>query len=81
MDRLKTLASHCWGLFDLGGYVRVDFRVDADGQPWILEINANPCIAPDAGYAAALQQAGIPFSQAIQRILDDALTKRGLALG
>ena len=81
LDRLKTLASQCWGVFDLGGYVRVDFRVDADGQPWILEINANPCIAPDAGYAAALEQAGIPFSQAIRRILDDALTKRGPALG
>ena len=31
-----------------------DFRVDAEG-PWILEVNTNPCISPDAGFAAALE--------------------------
>ena len=34
--------------------MRVDFRVDERGRPWILEINANPCLSPDAGFAAAL---------------------------
>ncbi len=72
LERLAELARRTWRLFGLGGYVRVDFRVDALGQPWILEINANPCLSPDAGFAAALRQAAIPFEQAIQRILDDA---------
>ena len=49
-----NLAVECWRLFDLAGYARVDFRVDSRGQPWILEINANPCLSPDAGFAAAL---------------------------
>jgi D-alanine-D-alanine ligase len=57
-------------LFGLRGYARVDFRVDEDGRPWILEINANPCLSPDAGFAAALERAGIGFDQAIQRILE-----------
>jgi D-alanine-D-alanine ligase len=48
----------------------VDFRVDPSGRPWILEINTNPCLSPDAGFAAALQQASIPFEQAIARILE-----------
>ena len=69
---LAPLAEECWTLFRLRGWVRVDFRVDAAGQPWILEINANPCLSPDAGFAAALEQASLPFEQAIQRILDDS---------
>jgi D-alanine-D-alanine ligase-like ATP-grasp enzyme/ribosomal protein S18 acetylase RimI-like enzyme len=76
LAKLTELATRCWSLFDLRGYVRVDFRVDAAGQPWILEINANPCLSPDAGYAAALERAKIPFAQAVERILDDAIAPR-----
>lgn len=73
LDQLRDLASRCWALFGLRGYARVDFRVDPAGQPWILEVNTNPCLAPDAGFAAALEQAGIPFDVAIDRIVRDAL--------
>ena len=73
LERLSRLAREAWHLFRLGGYARVDFRVDEAGEPWILEINANPCLSPDAGFAAALIQASIPFPQAIARILEDAL--------
>jgi len=73
LDQLRRLAASCWTLFDLHGWVRVDFRVDAQGQPWILEINANPCLSPDAGFAAALERHGIPFDQAIQQIVEDAV--------
>ena len=66
---LTRLALRCWQLFGLDGYARVDFRVDADGRPWILEINANPCLSPDAGFAAALEAAGISLGTAVARIL------------
>jgi D-alanine-D-alanine ligase len=71
LERLKTLARRCWTHFGLRGYARVDFRVDQSGHPWILEINANPCLSPDAGFAAALQQAGIAYAEAIGRIVAD----------
>jgi len=73
LDTLRGLALDCWRLFDLRGYVRVDFRVDAKGRPWILEINANPCLSPDAGFAAALARAKVPTERAIEWILEDAL--------
>ena len=72
LDRLRDLARSCWELFHLRGYARVDFRVDDDGQPWILEINANPCLSPDAGFAAALTRAGIAYDEAIRRIVQQA---------
>ena len=72
LARLQDLARACWGLFGLRGYARVDFRVDLAGQPWILEINANPCLSPDAGFVAAAGRRGLDFDQMIQRILDQA---------
>ncbi|MCU0559558.1 MAG: D-alanine--D-alanine ligase [Desulfobacterales bacterium] len=72
LAELRTLALQCWCLFGLNGYARVDFRVDAGGRPWILEVNANPCLSPDAGFAAALEASGIPFAHAVERILADA---------
>jgi len=72
LARLRDLALRCWRLFGLNGYARVDFRIDAAGRPWILEINANPCLSPDAGFAAALDASGIGYAAAIDRIITDA---------
>jgi D-alanine-D-alanine ligase len=69
LDSLRAAACDCWDLFRLVGYGRVDFRVDREGRPWILEVNANPCLSPDAGFAAALARAAIPFDEAVARIL------------
>ncbi|MDA0832610.1 MAG: GNAT family N-acetyltransferase [Planctomycetota bacterium] len=77
LEELKRLAISCWKGFDLDGYARIDFRVDSHGTPWILEINANPCLSPDAGFAAALSHGGIPFDAAIERIVTAALQRYG----
>ena len=76
VEQLKRLALESWRLFGLRGYVRVDFRVDQAGQPWILEVNTNPCISPDAGYAAALEEAGIEYDDAIHRLVQRAIAGR-----
>ncbi|MBN2058835.1 MAG: D-alanine--D-alanine ligase [Deltaproteobacteria bacterium] len=69
LEKLKSIAIQCWDLFGLNGYARVDFRVDKDGAPWVLEVNCNPCLSPDAGFAAAVSQAGLTYRQAIERII------------
>jgi D-alanine-D-alanine ligase len=68
--KLKELALDCWRLFGLSGYARVDFRVDGDGRPWILEVNVNPCLTPDAGFAAAAFQAGLSYDGLIGEIVE-----------
>jgi D-alanine-D-alanine ligase len=70
--QLEKLAKSCWDLFNLAGYARVDFRVDADGKPTILEVNVNPCLNPDAGIAAAAAAAGLSYPDLIGRIIDAA---------
>ena len=65
---LAALALRCWPLFGLGGYARVDFRVDEAGRPWMLEVNANPSLSPDAGCVAAAARAGLDFDAVIARV-------------
>jgi D-alanine-D-alanine ligase len=73
VERVRRSALSCWQAFELRGYARVDFRADAE-RIVIVDVNANPCLAPDAGFAAALQRAGVTFVRAIERIVEQALT-------
>ena len=72
LQTLADMAKQCWHLFGLCGSARVDFRVDERNQPWVLEINANPCLSPDAGFVAAAVEAGLSYRQVVQRIIHDA---------
>jgi len=73
LEGLTRLSENVWDAFGLGGYARVDFRVDEEGEPWILEINTNPCLSPDAGFAAALTQSGYSFTSAVELMIRNAL--------
>ena len=77
IDQLMQLSLDSWRAFDLKGYARVDFRVDTDGRPWVLEVNANPCLSPDAGFAAAAVQSGLTYEALIEQIIS---TSSGIAL-
>ena len=76
LRQLADIAKHCWDAFDLCGYARVDFRVDQAGQPWVLEVNANPCLSPDGGFVAAAEQSGLDYNGLIDRIIRD-IPRRG----
>lgn len=65
---LTELALRCAQVFGIRGYARVDFRVDSSGNPFILEVNANPCLSPDAGFAAAAGRAGLDFDGVVAGI-------------
>ena len=73
VKEIRAIALQCWKAFDLKGYVRVDFRVDQNNRPYVLEVNGNPCISPESGYVAATKRAGLTFPEVVKRILEDAV--------
>jgi D-alanine-D-alanine ligase len=75
LEKLRLLSLESWKCFGLAGYARVDFRVDTYGAPYILEINANPCISPDAGFVAAAMRAGYSYDQLIEMLVTSAERK------
>lgn len=68
-ERLASLGLECWQEFGLAGYARVDVRTDESGTPFILEVNTNPCLTPDAGFVATAAEAGLSYHDIIARIL------------
>jgi len=72
---VRRVAMRAWKLVGGCGYGRVDMRIDANGQPWILEVNANPDIAPDAGLARMARVAGIEYAPLIRSICELALAR------
>jgi D-alanine-D-alanine ligase len=78
LERVRGLARRAWSVCGLSGYARVDLRLDEDGTPFILEVNANPCIAPGAGFLAAAERAGLSARQVVERILAAAVRRCGL---
>ena len=73
LEHLRDIAARCWDVFGLRGYARVDFRVDEQGRPWVLEVNANPCISPDAGFPQAATRANIGYDRMLGLIVRAAL--------
>ncbi|MCJ7449622.1 MAG: ATP-grasp domain-containing protein [Bacteroidales bacterium] len=69
--KIESAALKCWQVFGLKGYARVDMRVDRNDNPFVIEVNANPCMSPDSGLVAATTAAGIPFTNILKRIIND----------
>jgi len=69
--QICDIALKCWKIFGLRGYARIDLRVDKNNIPYVIEVNANPCLSPDSGLVAATRVAGLKFSEVIRRIITD----------
>jgi D-alanine-D-alanine ligase len=70
-ERINASALKCWHVFGLKGYARVDMRIDRNDNPFVIEVNANPCLSPDSGLVAATIAAAIPFTEVLKRVIND----------
>ena len=70
--RCEQAARGAWDSHGLRDYARVDLRVDKEGQPWVIDVNPNPDISPDAGVARSAAVAGMTYVQLITKLTEIA---------
>lgn len=56
-------------------YARFDVRVTPGGRVFIIEANANPCLAKDEDFAMAAQKMGLTYEQLINKIIEMSLKR------
>jgi D-alanine-D-alanine ligase len=67
LEELTEISAKCWNEFGLRGYARIDFRIDSDGKPWVLEINCNPSLY---GYRNIAREKGLNFNDIFKAIIE-----------
>ncbi len=72
---IKEMALRAYQMLGCRDYARVDVRLSKDHRPFILEVNPNPDISDDAGYARSARAHGYTFEQLIGKIVECALER------
>lgn len=62
-----------WEATGCQDYARVDFRISKNGKPYVLEVNPNPDISPDAGLFGALSSIGLGYAEFVENVVSNAL--------
>ncbi len=74
-EKLLFLAVSAFKVMGCRDYARIDFRMDGEGQAYILEVNPNPDISGGAGYARALKAAGVDYSDFWRALVESAVRR------
>lgn len=65
---IEATARAAWEALGLRDYGRVDLRIDAAGVPWVIDVNPNCDISPDAGVTRAAAAAGMSHVELVDAI-------------
>ena len=75
---ISSLALKTYNAVECRDFGRVDFRVDKEGKPYVLEINPLPSLSTGDVFMVVAKEIGISYAEMIGRILDSALKRHNL---
>ncbi|MGH0029004.1 MAG: D-alanine--D-alanine ligase family protein [Myxococcota bacterium] len=74
--RVEGAARTAWRVLRLSSSARIDFRLDGEGRPFLIDVNAAPDFDFEEDFARSAKHAGMPPLDLLQRLLDLALRYR-----
>jgi D-alanine-D-alanine ligase len=72
-EEIQHLAKRVYRALGLSGYARIDIRMDAEGNVFVLEANPNPQIAHDEDFADSAEKAGYAYKDLLQELINIGL--------
>jgi D-alanine-D-alanine ligase len=73
--RCVEIALAAFDALECRDYGRVDLRIDASGQPYVIDINPNCDLHPQSGFARAASSAGIAYADLALHLVELALER------
>lgn len=74
--KIQMTALASYDAMNCRDYARVDIRLNNDGVPYVIEVNPNPDISSDSGFARAAAAAGITYEDLLYTIANFALIRK-----
>ncbi len=74
-ERIEDMCRAAFRYLWLRDYARLDIRLTGDGEPWLIEANANPFISFGHDMANSAEKAGMDYYAFVQRIVDEAIAR------
>jgi D-alanine-D-alanine ligase len=68
--RVKELAVRTFDVLNCHDSARVDFRIDEEGNPYILEVNSMASLGADGSFVYAAEKLGMDYPALMNRIID-----------
>jgi D-alanine-D-alanine ligase len=78
-DELQAHALTVFETLDCRDFARADFRVDADGGVWFLEINPLPTFKPDDTFAITAEILGRDYVDYLAEVFEQGLRRLGVS--
>jgi D-alanine-D-alanine ligase len=69
-EGIQHLCKRVYRALELNGYARVDLRLDAAGNAWVIEANPNPQIARGEDFVDSAEKIGLSYETVLQRIIN-----------
>ena len=80
-EEAATAAGRAFQVLGCSGMARVDIIVDADGTPWLLEVNTVPGLTALSLLPDAAKAAGITFGELCRRLIEHAVMRHQSKVG
>ncbi|KUG26319.1 hypothetical protein ASZ90_003839 [hydrocarbon metagenome] len=73
--KVSEIALESFNAMGCRDYARVDIRLAKNNHPYVIEVNPNPDISPDSGFARSAAAAGIDYFELIKKLIHFALSR------
>ena len=77
-EEMAETAVRAFEALELGAFARIDFRVDGNGMPWVIDVGVSPGIGPKSSAFRSAHAEGLSYEEFVRVVMAATLADRGL---